>query len=761
MDEMDDIIKEFLVESRENLDQLDLDIVELEKDPAAKELVASIFRTIHSIKGATGFLGFEKLGAVAHSGESLLGRLRDGSLLLEPEITTALLALVDAIRKMLSEIERTGQEGGADYTALTDNLARLQDSASAAGAPATSALTPPPASPAPLPHAAPVRPAPEAQMQGAALAEVAPEAEAGASRPGPSSSLRIDVTQLDTLMNLVGELVLARNQILQMSSFQHDPEFLVASQQLNLVTSEIQEGVTKIRMQPIDSVWNKLPRLVRDLARQCGKQILLEMEGNETELDKSVLEAVKDPLTHSVRNAIDHGIETPEERISKGKAPQGLVRLRAFHENGQVNIEISDDGGGIDLSRVRQKALDCNLITPEQARLLDDHKTTDLLFLPGFSTAPTVTSVSGRGVGMDVVKTNIERIGGTVELHSKLGEGTVINLRIPLTLAIIPVVVIRCAGDRYAIPQTAIVELVRLDKMEAQKQINHLRETKIYRVRDRLLPLLFLDQELGVALPSGDSSSTELSDWHFRGAATIVALRVNDCHFALVVDEVLDTEEIVVRPLGKQVRNVSVYAGATILGDGRVALIIDVLGLARSCGVPNSPETTAASATTASGSEADAHNFLLVTNEEDQLMAISLNQVIRLEVFHHTQVEMAGSQRVLQYRGDILPLFSLSELLPERPGRNAREHFEVSSEEKIHVVICEAGGCAAGLVVGRVLDIEAYRQGPAAGVMPADPRQPIIMQRRVTKILDLDELLMPVASAWTRQTLALEVESLP
>ena len=461
MDDADDIVKEFLVESYENLDRLDRELVKLENSPDDREVLASIFRTIHTIKGTSGFLAFDKLGALAHAGESLLGRLRDGELRVNPEITTALLATVDAVRQMLGSVERTGAEGERDDSELIARLTRLLTGEGTSAAPPSLASAPNIGDI--LMERAGVT---SEEVVAAALQQKEGDprhmgeilVEQGAARPADvvealkvqqaagqtagDRTIRVDVGLLDQLMNLVGELVLARNQILQFTNSTEEGGLLATSQRLNLITTELQEGVMKTRMQPIGNVWSKFPRTVRDLALACGKRVRVEMEGKETELDKTMIEAIKDPLTHLVRNSVDHGIERPETREAAGKDPEGRLSLRAFHEGGQVNIEIEDDGAGLDQERIRNKAVQKGLISAEQAGRLSDREIVNLVFLPGFSTAEKVTNVSGRGVGMDVVKTHIEKIGGMVDLQSKPGQGVLVRMKIPLTLAIIPALIV-------------------------------------------------------------------------------------------------------------------------------------------------------------------------------------------------------------------------------------------------------------------------------------------------------------------------------
>jgi two-component system chemotaxis sensor kinase CheA len=482
-DDMDDIVKEFIVESTENLDQMDRDLISLEKNPTSKELLDSIFRAVHTVKGSTGFLGYTRLESVAHAGENLLSRLREGALVLSPSITTGLLAMVDAVRIMLASIEKSGSDGDADYAPLLEILTQLQaqgpdckphDDQFALTLPflavekgkfqdATLMHIAEENCDEPLPlgqilvEASHVREdqmaeALDEQMQvdprrigeilvarGVVHPEEVLEAllaqHEGSSANLSGNNIRVDVAQMDRLMSLVGELVVARNQILQFSTTQQDSAFLNTTQRLSLITTELQEGIMKTRMQPIENVWGKFPRVVRDLALACGKRVQVEMEGKDTELDKIILEAIKDPLTHLIRNAVDHGIESPSQREAAGKPPEGRLFLRAYHEAGQVNIEISDDGAGIDRIAVKAKAVERGLITQEQAARMSEREAYQLIFLPGFSTAQKVTNVSGRGVGMDVVKTNIEKIGGMVDLQSAVSMGTTIKIQIPLTLA--------------------------------------------------------------------------------------------------------------------------------------------------------------------------------------------------------------------------------------------------------------------------------------------------------------------------------------
>jgi two-component system, chemotaxis family, sensor kinase CheA len=779
-----EIIKEFLVESYENLDRLDQELISLEKDPGNRETLASIFRTIHTIKGTSGFLTFNQLEAVTHVGENLLARLRDGLLTLSPEITTGLLAMVDAVRQMLANIEADGHEGERDDRELIATLTRLLEtqadaSRPSAPVPADEKVQPSDSSPAaPNLGGGPVRPdAPRSseirdavQQTGAGSANraaetlrdtgtVKPRHEAEGLNPQPQArgqsasegTIRVDVSLLDRLMNRVGELVLLRNQIVQYTNSTEDSELLGTGQRLNLLTTELQEGVMKTRMQPIGNIWSKFPRTVRDVAVGCGKQVRIEMEGKETELDKTIIEAIKDPLTHLVRNAVDHGIESPAERQAAGKDPLGRLSLRAFHEGGQVNIEITDDGAGLPYEKIRAKAVEKGLITVDQGARMSEREIANLIFLPGFSTAEKVTNVSGRGVGMDVVRTNIEKIGGVADVQSKPGQGTTVRMKIPLTLAIIPALIVTSAGDRYAIPQVSLLELVRLEGERALKGIELVQGAPVHRLRGQLLPLVYLERELKVG---GRRRRQEAAPSHQdTQSVNMVVLRADERRFGLVVDEINDTAEIVVKPLSKQLKSINAYAGATIMGDGRVVLILDVLGLAqrakvigeiRERAVTEAENERNASLGAAGGNPSNP--VLLVQCGESGRVAIDLALVARLEEFPLDTVEIAAGQQVVQYRGQIMPLVRVSEVL-ERSERKAAE----SGEESLHVVVYADQGRTLGLVVDRILDIveEPFvmqRRTGRPGVMGS-----AVIQKRVTDILDVPGL---IAAAEGSQLLA-------
>ena len=760
-----DIVQDFLVESYENLDRLDRELVGLEKNPHDREALASVFRTIHTIKGTCGFLGFNKLEKVAHVGENLLTRLRDGQLTLNPELTTALLGMVDAVRQMLNQIEASGQEGERDDSVLISTLGRLQQVPGIA--PKSESAVPESSVPAALP-----RPIGDILMQrtGVTQAEIQLAAEMqkagdprhmgeilveqGAVRPADvvealhiqqvsrtqgtasDSTIRVDVGLLDKVMNLVGELVLARNQVLQFASRMKDSGFVAVSQRLNLITTELQEGVMKTRMQPIGNIWGQFPRTVRDVALGCGKEVGIEMEGKETELDKTIIEAIKDPLTHLVRNSVDHGIELPDDRVTAGKARSGRLILRAFHEGGQVNIEISDDGAGLNADRIRKKALERGVATAEQVAHMAEREVFNLIFLPGFSTAEKVTNVSGRGVGMDVVKTNVEKIGGTVDVQSTRGQGTTVRVKIPLTLAIIPALVVTCGGDRYAIPQVSLIELVRLKADEVGKGIELVHGSPVYRLRGRLLPLVYLNRELKLAT----NESTTKDD----GAVNIIVLQADGRQFGLVVDQINDTEEIVVKPLRKQLKTVKTFAGSSIMGDGKVALILDVLGLAQRASVITETRDRAVTGKTAESAVTDEEKqtFLLFSGPGDSRMAIPLSTLARLEEFPANQVEMSGSQWVTQYRGQILPLIRLNVVLEERRNRlRSLQALPAVDSAPIQVLVLNHDGRSFGLVVERIVDIVEARADVRSAATRTAVLYSVVIGDRVTEMLDIPAIL--------------------
>ncbi len=515
-------------------------------------------------------------------------------------------------------------------------------------------------------------------------------------------------------MRQVGELVLARNRISRLASSTQDVDLARSAQQLNLIASELQEGVMRTRMQAIEHVWSKMPRVVRDLASLCGREVRLEMVGGDTELDRSLLEAVKDPLTHLVRNAVDHGIEPPHERLAAGKPAQGLLELRASHAGGQVSVEVRDDGRGIDPDAVAAKAVAKGLRTQAQVEAMSAAELLQLLFLPGFSTAERVTNVSGRGVGMDVVRTRIEAIGGTVDVESTVGQGTVWRLRIPLTLAIMPSLTVECAGDLYALPQVHVVELVALDAQRSDSGVEYVHAAPVYRLRGELLPLVSLAGVLGVEPSISDDE------------CVIAVVQSDQQRLGLLVDRVLTTEEIVVTPLAARLKAIGVYSGATVLGDGRVALILDVQAIARRA-ITRDPELTSRGTSEQAGTRAEVEQVLVAGIGGGRRVAMPLASVARLEHVRAQDVELVGGREVVQYRGTILPLVRMDRLL----GTAARP------SDELLLIVYTRGERSVGLVVEEIVDIVEDEVGKHSSIDDHGLVGSTVLGERVTELLDV------------------------
>ena len=748
---MDDLIKEFVVETYENLDMLDRAMVELEKDPQHKLSLDNIFRTIHTLKGTCGFVNCSRLEKLAHVGENLLGRIREGSLMLNAERASALLSMVDAVRHAISILEQTGSEPEVTYEDHIQKLIGLTESdalETVPAEPAIAAAVPEPKSvaeaPLPAESEASASPVSEPEPKTGTAANLPPGAPAPTNAVDQSlakhsslseSTIRVDVSILDKLMNLVGELVLARNQIGQFSEDFPEKAFHSACQRLNLITSEVQETFMKTRMQPIENVFGKFPRIVRDLCNDLGKQVRIEMSGNQTELDRTIIEAIKDPLTHIVRNSVDHGIESVERRQASGKNAEGVLSLRAYHEGGQVNIEIRDDGAGINVGRVKQKAVEKGLIAAEQAARMSDREAFNLIFLPGFSTVEKVTNLSGRGVGMDVVRTNIAKIGGSVDVHSVVGAGTTLKIKIPLTLAIIPALIVTAAGDRFAIPQISLIELLRLDGEKAKRGIETLHGVPVYRLRGKLLPLAYLSRELKIEPTTANAADANAAD---ADAVNIVVLQADGRQFGLVVDRINDTEEIVVKPLGKHLKGIECFAGATIMGDGDVALILDVLGLAQRAKVVAEVHARPIFDGSRSVTAGEEKQRLLLFEVGDRArMAIPLSLVARLEQLPVSVVEKSLNRSVVQYRGQIMPLIQVADYL--QCGRDA----DSTAADAMHVVVHSENGRSVGLVVGRITDVVDERLTVTSDNCPAGILGSTVIQKRVTDLPDLRHIIQP------------------
>jgi two-component system chemotaxis sensor kinase CheA len=711
---MDELTREFLIESQEGLDRMERCLTELEAHPGDTGLLAEIFRSVHTIKGTTGFLGFKRLEKLAHTGENLLGLLRDAKLAAGRPVITGLLQLLDGLRIILKTIESDGGEGNDTDSDLIEQLEALQTPGRDKSEPIR-----------------PVAPQPEADLDESAMpvpplaawnpqdihAAKVPEPAALSAPSAAESTLRVDISLLNRMMNLVGELVLTRNQVLQATSA--DPRMTLLSRRLDMVTADLRESVMKARMQPVSNVFSKVPRMVRDLSQALGRQVRLEMEGQDTELDKSLLEAIKDPLTHAVRNALDHGIEPPGVRATAGKDPEGTLRLRAFQEGSHVLIEISDDGAGIAVERIRQKAIERGLITAERAEQQSERELLQLIFVPGFSTAAAVTNVSGRGVGMDVVRTNVEKIGGKVELDSRPGKGTTLRLRIPLTLAIIPALIVRSLNQSFAVPQGALSELVHVSEEQAATAIEWIENAPLYRLRGRLLPLVFLERLLTPAL----AAENAVHRHNF-----IAVLDADGRHFGLVVEGLADPEEIVVKPLSPVLKGIGLYSGATVLGNAELALILDPSAIALGAGIAirGEDETLRGKQQEADQDDGIRAKYLL-TEIGGRKAAVPLADVVRIEQIPVARVESVGDRAVINFEGELVPV--------EDPGGLAAA-AQTDQETRIIVVICRKGRHHVGIAVSHVLDVasggalfEAGTHQAAGGVT--------LLKDRVTGIIDL------------------------
>ena len=716
---------------------MDRCLTDLETRPDDRELLAAIFRTVHTIKGTTGFLGFGRLEALSHAGENLLALLRDGKLAVSLEIVSAQLALMDMLRGILHSIETTGAEGVAQAAdrEMIERLEALQqvDAAVSVGAAAgaRSARRSAAMGGGPLEaeggavaeaderqaeqeaaRASLTAPVAKTETAGKEAAPATGQEPTAAFSNASDSTLRVNIELLNRMMNLVGELVLTRNQILATHA---DSGSSLLGRRLDMVTTDLREAVMKARMQPVSHVFSRFPRLVRDVTLSLNKRVRLEMEGQDTELDKSLLEAIRDPLTHSIRNSIDHGIEMPAARLAAGKPAEGVVRLRAFHEGSYVIVEVCDDGAGMNIERIRAKAIERQLLTEAKAAQMSEREILQLIFLPGFSTAAAVTNISGRGVGMDVVRTNVERIGGKVEIESELGRGTIMRLRIPLTLAIIPALVIRSCGQNFAIPQTALTELVHLGKGDQESRIEWMENAALYRLRGRLLPLVFLNELLKQPVRE-------------KGAAIDIAiLNTDGLRYGLVVDGLADPEEIVVKPLAGVLREIGYYAGATILGNGDMALILNPSAIAKEMGIRASGDQAEE---TAEAAETGGKEYLLVEAERGRA-AVPLEQVERIERIPRSRIEMAGDRPVLRFGGTLLPL--------DYTAGDAERSAGVG-EAQTTVVVCRDGDRHIGITVSQVLDVAAGRELEEAGTGAAATGI-TLLKDRVTEIIQLSEIL--------------------
>ncbi len=776
---MDDLLREFLTETAEHLDVVDVELVRFEQDPNNETILRNIFRLVHTIKGTCGFLGLPRLEALAHAAETLMGKFRDGMPVTTAAVTL-ILATLDRVKEILAELERTAAEPEGVDGDLIGELERLalappEPKAEAAKAPEPEArpslldqmvhqvlerplkpgevslddlerafleteveeasFAPPPVADASDPIEEPPRveapvtkaPAPRPEPK-AAEPKTSEAAEGGGDGVSKVQTIRVNVDTLEHLMTMVSELVLTRNQLLEIARREDDSSYKVPLQRLSHVTAELQEGVMKTRMQPIGTAWQKLPRVIRDLSSELNKKIELVMQGAETELDRQVLEVIKDPLTHMIRNSADHGIETPLERKAAGKPDRGTIRLNAYHEGGTITIEISDDGRGLDFAAIRRKAVERNVASEAEVERMSEAQVAKFIFHPGFSTAKAVTAVSGRGVGMDVVKTNIELIGGTIEIRSEPGRGTVFTIKIPLTLAIVAALIVSARDQRFAIPQVAVLELVRV-KPGSDHTIERINGTPVLRLRDRLLPIVPISKVLG--LPGAEA---ETGDEGF-----VVVSQVGRQRFGILVDGVFHTEEIVVKPMSSKLRHIQLFSGNTILGDGAVVLIIDPNGVAKMVGSGTGENQFGADESAEQApTEIDESVTLLVFRGGGQShKAVPLSLVTRLEEVDAAKIEWVGGRPLIQYRGRLMPLVPADpELAIRREGSQA-------------LVVFSDGDRSMGLVVDEIVDIVDDRLDIELAADRSDLVGSAVIRGRATEIVNIAHYLPLAHDDWS------------
>ena len=780
---MDELLSEFLTETSESLATLDVELVKLEQEPNNPGLIDNIFRLVHTIKGTCGFLGLPRLGSVAHASENVLGKIRDQELEVTPDAVSLILSSLDRIKDLLSALEETEAEPAGDDKDLIGALDAMAENASpapqSADEPVAAAqeiefeltdvddAVPADADDAtadvaaesnedfdpelgrelkpgevPLdelerifqetevevtPSAAP------AASQPTASGDPTPSAQTKKAKEGESAlanqSIRVSVDLLENLMTMVSELVLTRNQLLQMVRGHTDSEFKVPLQRLSHVTTELQEGVMKTRMQPIGNAWAKLPRIVRDLSHELGKKIDLQMLGADTELDRQILELIKDPLTHMVRNSADHGLEDPQTRADAGKPETGKIVLNAYHEGGHIIIEISDDGRGINVDKVRQKALDNGLASQADLDGMSDQQIQSFIFHAGFSTAAAVTSVSGRGVGMDVVRTNIEKIGGTIDMKSNEGRGSTFTIKIPLTLAIVSALIVECCAERFAIPQISVLELVRASKA-SEHRIEMINATPVLRLRNRLLPLVYL----GHCLNLEGADQTTLSD---DAEVFVVVTQVGTYNFGIVVDRVFDTEEIVVKPVAPLLRDINMFSGNTILGDGSVIMILDPNGIASSTSDAAVTETgDHADDGVQHGTADDTAAILVFRAGGIEPKAVPLSLVARLEEVDVGTVERSNGRVMVQYRGRLMPLVRLD------------DSYELKETGRQPILVFTDGDRSMGLVVDEIVDIidqklDIELKSDRKGFLGS-----AVIDGKATDLLDVGHYLQQAFSDW-------------
>jgi two-component system, chemotaxis family, sensor kinase CheA len=753
---MDELLQDFLAETGENLETVDLELVRFEQEPGNEAILRNIFRLVHTIKGTCGFLGLSRLEALAHAAETVMGQFRDGATA-TPDAVTLVLSTIDRIKEILADLGRAGQEPRGDDHDLIDELEHLaRNVEQSEKAHRTAAIDPAPAAiareqrpgevsldelerafretegpeldrPDTKPTAEPVHPPAvrAAAPKHAAAAEILPSDAHGDARSAAAQTLRVNVGTLEHLMTMVSELVLTRNQLLEIARRENDSSYKIPLQRLSHITAELQDGVMKTRMQPIGNAWSKLPRIIRDLSAELDKKIDLVLDGADTELDRQVLELIKDPLTHMVRNSADHGIETPAQRRSLGKPENGIIKVSAFHEGGQITIEVKDDGKGLDLARIRRKAAEAGLASDGEIERMTDDQIARFIFHPGLSTANKVTSVSGRGVGMDVVKSNVDAIGGLIDITTDPGLGTTISVKIPLTLAIVSALIVLSGQQRFAVPQSVVRELVRV-KADSDHQIETINGAPVLRLRDRLLPVIAMSSLMGLA------SATASEGF-------IVVTQVGSRQFGIMVDAVFHTEEIVVKPMSAKLRHVQMFSGNTILGDGAVVLIIDPNGISRMVGtVDGEASRDQAVEALRAGSAADLVTMLIFRSGGAGFKAIPISVVTRLEEVDATKIEFSGGRAMLQYRGKLMPV------VPASPD------IEIRSEGMQPLIIFSDGERTMGMAVDSIVDIVDEKLDIELSQTSGDNDVigSAVIRGRATDILDIAHFLPKAHPDW-------------
>ena len=739
---MDDLLREFVTETNESLDVVDVELVRFEQDPNNAKILDNIFRLVHTIKGTCGFLGLPRLEALAHAAETLMGKFRDGAPA-SSEAVTLILATIDRIKTILESLERAQREPEGADTDLISSLERMVERVGSARtrveAPHTVGTLVSQVLERPLrsdedslddlerafretvPDEPPIKSTHALAVEAAAKDDEAAK--------GVNQSIRVTVDTLEHLMTMVSELVLTRNQLLEIVRRHEESEFKTPLQRLSSVTAELQEGVMKTRMQPIGNAWQKLPRIVRDLANELGKKIELETQGAETELDRQVLDLIKDPLTHMVRNSADHGLETPEQRRTAGKPEQGQIRLSAYHEGGYIIIQVADDGRGLDSARIKAKAVAQGLVSEAEVEKLTEAQIHKFIFAPGFSTAAKITNVSGRGVGMDVVRNNIDQIGGTIDVKSVAGAGLSFTIKIPLTLAIVAALIVEAAGHRFAIPQLSVIELVRA-RRGSEHRIERIKDTSVLRLRDKLLPLVGLSHLLGLDKDSGDISG-----------GFIVVTQVGSQTFGIVVDGVFHTEEIVVKPMSSKLRHIAMFSGNTILGDGSVIMIIDPNGVAQAFGSNDASQLGAAETAdngTASADETST-SLLVFRAGSTQPKAVPLSLITRLEEIDAQKIELSNGRHMVQYRGQLMPLITMS------------ENVRVKGEGAQPLLVFSDGSRSMALVVDEIVDIVDDNLHIQVGSDNAGVLGSAIVRGHATEIIDVGHFLPLAFEDWFRR----------